>query len=293
MANRRLGRVTVRRLATSSSLESAVAILVRTPYGHKVRIGQNLAAAQRAVVEAALWNVRVLAGWAPREGVAIVRVLAGGLEAANIGDHLRALEGTPVPPPYTLGGLATAWPRLARTASREELGRVLAASAWGDPGGGPPRDVGLMLQTSLADRVIAAVPAAAPWAAGATALLVAREVVRGRRSLPAPARVAAARVIGEAALTAVGLPELERSLPAHARWALAGVRDASDLWQAEGRWWTRVERDGFALARSAAMGSDVLVGAVALMAVDAWRVRAALELAARGGGPLEAFDAVA
>ena len=29
------------------------------------------------------------------------------------------------------------------------------------------------------------------------------------------------------------------------------------------------------------------------MAVDAWRVRAALELAARGGGPLEVFDAVA
>jgi hypothetical protein len=29
------------------------------------------------------------------------------------------------------------------------------------------------------------------------------------------------------------------------------------------------------------------------MAADAWRVRAALEIAARGGGPLEAYDAVA
>ncbi len=38
---------------------------------------------------------------------------------------------------------------------------------------------------------------------------------------------------------------------------------------------------------------DVLVGVAALMAADAWRVRAALELAARGGSPLEVFDAVA
>ena len=34
-------------------------------------------------------------------------------------------------------------------------------------------------------------------------------------------------------------------------------------------------------------------GAIALLAVDAWQVQAALELAARGGGALEAFDAVA
>jgi len=30
-----------------------------------------------------------------------------------------------------------------------------------------------------------------------------------------------------------------------------------------------------------------------VLAVDAWRGRAALELAARGGGPMEVFDAVA
>jgi hypothetical protein len=35
-----------------------------------------------------------------------------------------------------------------------------------------------------------------------------------------------------------------------------------------------------------------VVGAVAVLSVDAWRVRAALELAARGGGSLEVLDAV-
>ena len=36
-----------------------------------------------------------------------------------------------------------------------------------------------------------------------------------------------------------------------------------------------------------------MVGAVAVMTADAWRVCAALEIAARGGGPMEDYDAVA
>ncbi len=43
--------------------------------------------------------------------------------------------------------------------------------------------------------------------------------------------------------------------------------------------------------------SAPVIGSVAVLAADAWRVRAALEVAARGGpgspGALEAFDAVA
>jgi hypothetical protein len=35
-----------------------------------------------------------------------------------------------------------------------------------------------------------------------------------------------------------------------------------------------------------------VLGVVALLAVDAWRVRAALELAARGGTPVEALHAL-
>lgn len=293
MTRRRLGRVAVRELAASPSIEAALVTLARTPYGHDVRDGLTLAEAQRAVVDTVAWNVRVLSGWVPRDGVAILRVLLGTLEAANVEDHLQRLAGAQAPAPYRLGGLATAWPRLGRTASAEEVRRVLAASPWGDPGGATPREVGLAMRTSLADRVMAAVPAAGSWAAGATALLLAREVVAARRPLPARARAFAARVVGPRACSAGTLPALTAALPSSARWALADVREPGDLWEAEARWWARVERDGFTLARRGTTDPQVLVGTVAVMAADAWRVRAALELAARGGTPLEVFDAVA
>lgn len=293
MTRRRLGRGAARSLAASGSVQAAVATLVHSPYGHDVRPGQTLADAQRAVVETVLWNLRVLAGWAPREGATMLRVLLGAIETANVEDHLRRLAGAEAPPPYHLGGLGTAWSRLAGTTSAAEVRRVLAASPWGDPGGESPREIGLAMRTSLADRVMAAAPDAAAWAAGATALLVAREVVLERRELPSRARTAASRVVGPAAVSAGTLPELVAALPASARWSLADVSQPTDLWQAEARWWARVEHDGFALSRRAAAGPEALVGAAALLAADAWRVCAALELAARGGAPLEVFDAVA
>jgi hypothetical protein len=72
-----------------------------------------------------------------------------------------------------------------------------------------------------------------------------------------------------------------------------GVEDPDALWEAEARWWARVDHEGAALARRPVAGRPSIVGATALLAVDAWRVRAALELAARGGGPTEVLHAVA
>jgi hypothetical protein len=293
MTNRRVGRSAARRLAASSSLPDALEALARTPYGHELRSARDLASAQRAVVETVLWNSRVLAGWAPRQGVSILRALAAVLEEANIRDRLRALEGTDVPPPYRLGGLSTAWPRVARAGSVDEVRGVLAASPWGDPQGASADDIGLALGTSVTDRVVSAVPPAAGWASAACALLVARTVVRDGRDLPPTARTAAARVLGLRALASGSLPELADRVPSGTRWVLEGVTEPDELWSAEARWWARVERDGFALVRGPANGPGVLVGAVALMATDAWHVRGALELAVRGGTPMEAFDAVA
>jgi hypothetical protein len=294
MTRRRLGRAAARALAASPSLAAALSTLASAaPYGHTARTGQSLADAQREVVNAVLWNLRVLAGWMPREGATVLRVLVGSVEAANIDDHVQRLAGAQVPTPYRLGALATAWPRLARANSTEELRRVLATSAWGDPGSSSPHDIGLTVRATLADRTMSAVPSARAWAAGATALLVARQLTRCRRELPPSARRAVARVVGPVALSARTLPELATSLPADARWALDGVDEPTDLWQAEARWWVRVEREGDALARRPRPGPEVLVGTAAVMAADAWRVRAALELAARGGKPLEVFDAMA
>jgi hypothetical protein len=292
MIRRRAGRVTVRSLAACPSLDVALAALVRTPYGHDVRLGQTLAEAQRAVVGTTVWNLRVLAGWAPREGAEMLRVLLGAVEAANVSDLVQRLSGADAPPPYRLGRMDTAWSRLADATSTDAVRQVLATSAWGDPGGDSAREIVLAMRTSLADRVISAVPVAAAWAVSWTALLVAREVVFGRE-LPQRAREMAIRVLGREALTARTLPELVAALPMNARAAFDGVGHSDELWRAEAGWWLRAERDGFALARRAAAGPEVLVGAAALLAADTWRVRGALELAARGGAPSEVFDAVA
>lgn len=293
MMRRRLGRVAARHLAASPTIDAALTSLVQSPYGHDVRSGQTLAEAQRAVAATVVWNVRVLAGWAPREGVAMLRVLLGAVEAANVAEHVRRISGADTPPPFRLGLLGAAWMRLATTTRPDEVRRVLATSPWGDPGGETLREITRGLRLSLTDRTIAAVPQAAPWAVRSAALLVARELFVDREDLPDHARVPAARILGTKALTAPTLPDFVAALPLNARATFDGVTDPDQLWQADARWWAQVERDAFALTRHPAPGPEVLIGSVALMATDAWRVRGALELAMRGGMPLEAFDAVA
>ena len=293
MTRRRLGRVEVAHLGASPTVDAAVTALALTTYGNRVRSGQTLLEAQRAVVDTVAWNIRVLAGWTPREGVAMLRALIAPLEAANVRDHLLRLAGAEPPEPFRLGGLTTAWARVERATSAAEVRSTLTASQWGDPGGVLPRDVDLAMRTTVADRVVAAVPAAGGWAAGATALLVAREVFLGGRALPPAAHLAASRVIGITAVSAGSLADFRAALPTGARWALTGVDDPVDLWRAEARWWARVERDAGSLVRRTRTGSDVVVGAIAMMAVDAWRVCGALEVAARGGGSPEVLDAVA
>jgi len=70
------------------------------------------------------------------------------------------------------------------------------------------------------------------------------------------------------------------------------------LWLAWGAWWRRIEAEGVALLRSGGFGPEPVIGAVAVLSADAWRVRAALSAAAYGvgsgdGKALETFDALA
>jgi hypothetical protein len=313
MANRRLGRDAAFQVAASPSSLAAVDRLARTTYGRHVHAGQSAAEAERGVLQALAWNARVLAGWTTRDGVATLRALLAPLEILDIEEHLQRLAravnepapgsrspgvgpspGTTVDlAPVELGGLGTAWPRLRGAATPSAVRAGLAASAWGDPGGDSPREVLLWLRCSAADRVTMVVPLASGWAATATALLLARELLTGAGPLPPLAALSASRVVGRAAAHANRLADLADALPRPARPALEGVTGPADLWAAEARWWRAVEHDSEDLVRSPRPGPAVLVGAVGLLAADAWRVRAALEAAARGGVGAEVFRAVA
>jgi hypothetical protein len=292
LAQRRLGAGATRALAASPSLEAALAILADTPYGREVHPEQSIAAAQRAVAATLLWHLRVLAGWLPRGGAGMLRLLAGWFEIADLDELLQRLAGKTPEEPFHLGALATAWPRLTTASSMPELRDKLAASPWGDPGESTARAVGLGVRLSWMARIAGELEQAAPWAAGAAALLIAYERFVAGRALPPGALTHVRQLLGPRAMVAGSLPELARHLPGRARWALEGVTDPGEFWRAPAGWWSRVERDGFSLLRRTRPGPDPVVGAVAVLAADAWRVRAALEIAARGGRPLEVFDAL-
>ncbi|WP_329249022.1 hypothetical protein OG417_02415 [Actinoallomurus sp. NBC_01490] len=279
LARRCAGPDVAREVASSPTLEGALARLDATPYRRGVRPGQPLLEAQHALVGTLLWQIRVLAGWQPGTGTAALRALAGWFEIANV-DAL--LSGGPF---FELGTMATAWSDLRNA---PDLRRALSASPWGDPGGDDARSIQLGMRMRWARRVAAISPDTRFWSAGALALLIARERFAEERPLPEPP----SDLIGRRTAGAGDLTEFGRRLPDHAAWALRGTETPACLWAAETRWWSRLERDGRALLSGARLDLGPVLGAVAVLAVDVRRVRAALELASRGGHPLEAFDAV-
>jgi hypothetical protein len=284
MLARGLGRGAALTLARSASLDDALAVLAGSAYGRAAHPGLDLAAAQRAVADTALWHVRVLAGWTPPQALEPVRALVAWFELASIEDRLAYLAGGEVPAPFSLGGLATVWTTIAGAQSAGEVRRALAGSPWGDPGTEDLAGIGLALRIAWARRVLTAVEEAGEWAAGAVALLLARALfLAGSPAEP----LAALRPpgVGTAWSQAASLGALREALPPQAGWPLGGVDEPDALWRAEAAWWRRLERDGERLAGAPQMGRTAVVGAVVLLGVDAWRVAGALEAAARGGGP--------
>ncbi|MEU6510317.1 hypothetical protein [Streptomyces sp. NPDC046942] len=284
-----------REIAASPTLDDGLRRLTATPYARYARTSTDLPGAQRAVSATLLWHLRVLAGWLPPGGARLLVPLAAGFEIANVVTRLPAPDGrrTDVPEPYRLGALETAWRSLERADTPARLRAALAASPWGDPGGDTPWALVTGMRMAAARRAAVAVPFARRWAQGRAVLLTARERFVHRRSLPKPVRRDAARLLGERAAAAATYEEFRAALPTAARWALADVDEPGGLWRAEARWWRTVQVDGMALLLEGRYGPGVVVGAVAVLSVDAWRVRAALESAARSGRPGEVFDALA
>lgn len=291
---RRLGRAQAATLARAPSLDAALELLASSAYGHSCRPGLDLVGAQRAVASTALWHMRVLAGWTPPRGLEPVRALAAWFEIANVDDRLAYLAGAEATAAFELGGLATAWPRLAGVQSARELRALLTGTPWGDPGTGEAAAIPLALRLAWARRASASVQEAVDWAAGAVALLLARELFLASR--PAD-RLRELRPpgVGVAWQHATSLAELRAALPPQAAWVLQDVGEPDRLWRGEAAWWRRVEADAERLTRSAQMGLASVVGCVALLGVDAWRAAAALEVAARGGdhAALEVFQEIA
>ena len=295
LLRRRLGPEGVIRLAWSRSLEAALAELESTPYRREVRPGMDLASAQRAVSATVLWHLRVLAGWGPPLAAGPLRVLAGSFEIANIAGHLARLSGQPAQDAYDLGSLATAWPAVSRARSAAEARAVLRASPWGDPGSEELPGLRLSLELAWARRVLDGVPGAADWAVATAALVVARVIAAGAQSsLAAGAVRDATHVLGPRWQTADSLDDLATRLPRAAAKALDGVPGPEDLWLAEVRWCWALEEIGTCLVARPRPDSATGTGIAAQLEADAWRVRAALAVAAVGGGDLaEAVGGVA
>ena len=308
LLRRRVGRTRALELARSENLDAAVAELARTPYGREVRPGMDLAAARHGVSSTLLWHLRVLAGWGPVLGSARLAALVAGFEAANISGHVAALDGRGTSRVFDLGSLAGVWPLVARTSTTAEVREVLAASPWGDPGTDDFAAVRMALRFAWARRVAQAAPEAATWAAAGAALALGRALVVGA---PPPGGSQAARdataLVGGHWREAADPAGLAASLPPAVRRFLSGpaTEDGSAAgsaprrpelgsWSAEAAWWTNVEAEAQVLAAPPRPSAGAVVGVAGALGADAWRVRAALELAARGGGSLaEVLDAVA
>jgi hypothetical protein len=293
LAWRRMGPEAARQLASCGSLSDGLRLLASTCYGASIRPELPLAAAQREIAATVLWDLRVLAGWLPPHGVRMLRTLAAWFEVANVDELLQVIAGRPAEAEFRLGALATAWPRLRQATSNGELRAALAASAWRDPGGETAHAVRLGMRARWTARAAALGDPARTWAAGAAALLVAGERFAAGRAADPAVMGGALSLLGPVAHQAATLDELVSGLPAQARWVLAGITSPADLWRAEETWLARVEQDGLRLLRTSSLDSRVVLGAVAVMGCDARRARAALELAARGGVPLEAYDELA
>ena len=293
MARRRVGAGACRRIAGRSDLSAALHDLEGTGYVQRLDGCVGLDQVQRSTAETVLWQLRVLAGWLPAAGTRLLRAAAAGFERENVLGLARHLDGAPDHDPYELGALGTAWPRLRGSTSRDELDTELRRSPWGDPGDGGQADLADVLRMAWLRELAAAAPQARPWAATVAALTAGRLLlVDGAQPSPRLRRLVRP-LIGEAWAGAGNPAELREALPVSVRGVLDGVERPEGLWTAEARAIATVEDDAFALLRTGMPGPSVVLGGAAVLAVDAWRLRAALAAAEAGGRGSEVLDAVA
>ncbi|MGA7205405.1 MAG: hypothetical protein WBX27_12335 [Specibacter sp.] len=299
MAQRRVGAGASRVIAAEPTLDSALSALRESCYAERLHSTSGLAAAERAVQETVLWQLRVLAGWLPASGTALARAVAGAFEIENVVALAHQLDGGPqAPEPFRLGSLETAWHRLAAATSEEELAVVLDTTAWGAVGGsGPsivgPGQLGVGLRVAWARRLVSVAPSARPWYGAVCVLTAARSLGPGGVSAPPRLLHLVRPVLGSAWESAGSIGELRAALPPSLQRVLRDIASPQELWRAEARIHNDVEKDGFGLLRGSLPGPDVVLGAMMVLLLDAWRLRAALAAAASGAGSSEVLNEAA
>ena len=291
LLNRAIGPGLASTVAASPSLADGLAALAGSAYGERVQAGQDLTSAERGAADTLLWHLRILAGWLPVAGAALVRALAGWFELANIDARLAALAGGwREPAPFVLGPLATAWGAAEQARTIEELVDAISVSAWTLPRAHSAAELAIGLRVAWARRVVESAPGAADWVAGAGALLAVRELLvehSGKYS----EQLRHYPGIDDRAFGVGTLAAFRDAVGPRAGWALGTITEPDELWRAELAWWDRVEEDSRLLLRHSD-DESVVLAAVALLAVDAQRTARALRSAAQraGAGPAGPVD---
>ncbi|QCO98242.1 hypothetical protein FCN77_11730 [Arthrobacter sp. 24S4-2] len=294
MAQRRVGAAASREVAAQPSLDRALSSLQGSSYAERLAGAPGLAAAERALQETVLWQLRVLAGWLPASGTALARAAAGIFEIENVMALAHQLAGgAKTPEPYHLGALATAWPRVRTAGSSEELATILRATAWGDVGAAGPGVLRDALTVAWVRRLAAVAPPARPWCSAVCVLTAARILTVDGVTPAAPVLRLLRPVIGRSWEAATSIAEFSSALPPSLRTVVRGISSPKELWRAEARVCGAVEKDGFHLLRGSKPGPDVVLGAIAVLSTDAWRVRAALTAAGAAAGSSEVLDEAA
>ncbi len=288
-----LGNAGAREIAGQPTWDDARGRLTGTGYGPRLAPDADRVSARRTTVEATLWQLRVLAGWLPPGGTSLARLAAAPVEIANIEGHLATLTGAEGPAPMPLGSLGVAWPRAADAASPEQLRGMLARSVWGDPGGSDRPALAVGLRVAWARRVSRAAPLAVPWAAGAVAMLVAREQLAFGRPVGEMTGRQVDLVLGHGWRDPSSVTDLAGRLPDRARWVLDGIGSSAELWRAEVALLHRVLADAQPAATSGRYGRDSVAAVLGLLMIDLWRTLSAIEAAGRGRAATEVLDALA
>jgi len=230
----------------------------------------------------------------PAGGTGLAQAAAGAFERDNVVALARRLDGgRATGDSFDLGALATSWRRLRTAASREELAQALRSSRWGETGSDAREVLPDVLTLVWLRRLVAVAPQARPWAGAACALIAARLVLVDSAVPRSRVRELVRPTLGRTWEAARDVAQFQACMPPWLQPVFRGIEAPEELWRAEAAMRATVEADGFRLLRSSPPGPGVVLGAIAVLAMDAWRVRAALAAAASGTGSSEVLDAVA